>query len=113
MATRTAARTNGSKDLTAEAAKAASKDLDSIKEDIAKLREDLQSLAGHSSTYVKGRSSAEFDKNVERGREYASKAGDKAKTAKDYVETKVRDNPMAAVGIAFGTGILLAALRRK
>ena len=113
MATKAATRSNGTKDLTAEAAKAASGDLDSLREDIAKLREDLQSLASHSGTYVKGRSAAELDKGLERGREYASKASEKASSAKDYVETKVRDNPMAAVGIAFGTGVLLAALRRK
>lgn len=115
MATKTeTTRANGTKDMTTDAAaKAAASDYEALKQDIAKLRDDFQSLAGNSSKYVKGRSATEFDKSVERGREYASKASEKAGSAKDYVETKVRENPMAAVGIAFGTGVLLAALRRK
>ncbi|WP_158085754.1 DUF883 family protein [Henriciella aquimarina] len=111
MATKTT--TNGTNEATSAAAKAASNDYDALKHDIAQLRDDLQSLANNSGQYLKGRSSAEFDKNLERGREYATKAGERASSAKDYVETKVRQNPLASVGIAFGTGVLLAALRRK
>ena len=114
MATKAATRTNGTnKDLTDDAAKAAANDVEAIKDDIAKLREDLQSLAGNSTTYVKGRSTAEIDKGLENGRKYAAEASEKARTGKDSVENKVRENPLAAVGIAFGTGVLLAALRRK
>ena len=114
MATKTTTtKSNGAKDMTADAAKAAQNDYDALKHDIAQLREDLSSLANNSGKYIKGKSSTEFDKNLERGREYADKAGKRAGSAKDYVETQVRENPMAAVGIAFGTGVLLAALRRK
>lgn len=112
MATKTLSTTNGSKDIES-AAKAAASDVDSLKNDIAQLRTDLQSLAGNSSRYVKGRSSAEFEKGYEKSKEYASKATKEASNAKDYVETKVRENPLTSVGIAFGTGVLLAALRRK
>ena len=111
MATKTTtARSDSS---TSDAAKAAASDYEALKQDIAQLRNDLQSLANNSSKYVKGRSTAEFDKNLERGREYAEKATAQAESTRDYLETKVRENPMAAVGLAFGTGILLAALRRK
>lgn len=114
MATKTTTtKSNGAKDMAADAAKAAQQDYDALKQDIAQLREDISSLASNSGKYVKGKSSVEFDKNVERGREYADKATKRAGSAKDYVETQVRENPMAAVGIAFGTGVLLAALRRK
>ncbi len=112
MVTKTAPTANGSKEISA-AAKAASSDVESLKEDIAQLRTDLQSLASNSTRYVKGRSSAEFEKGFEKSKEYASKASKEASNAKDYVEDKVRKNPLASVGIAFGTGVLLAALRRK
>lgn len=98
---------------TSAAAKAAASDYDSLKQDVAQLREDIQSFAGNSTKYVRGRSSAEIEKGLERGKEYASKASKQASSAKDYVEGKVRENPLTAVGIAFGTGVLLAALRRK
>ena len=114
MATKAATRSNGTnKDLTADAAKDAASDVKAIKDDIAKLREDLQSLASNSTTYVKGRSTDEIDKGLEHGRKYAAEASEKARTGKDYVENKVRENPLAAVVLAFGTGVLLAALRRK
>lgn len=114
MATKTVtARANGSKDPAAQAIKGMSEDYDALKSDIAQLRKDIQSLAGHSSEYVKDRSTSAFEKGVEQGRTYAEQAGEKASSAKDYVETKVKANPLASIGIAFGTGVLLAALRRK
>lgn len=106
-------RSNGSKDFTADAAKAASSDFDALKADIAQLREDMASLASNSGKYMKGRSSAEFEKSVERGKEHAEKASAKAGKSRDYIEDKVRENPLASLGIAFGTGVLIAALRRK
>ena len=55
-----------------------------------------------------------LDERVEQANSFvAAEASEKARTGKDYVENKVRENPLAAVGIAFGTGVLLAALRRK
>jgi ElaB/YqjD/DUF883 family membrane-anchored ribosome-binding protein len=113
MATKQAVKTNGTKAYAETAAKAASSDYDSLKGDIAQLRDDLQSFATNSGKYIKGRSAEEFSRNVERSKTYASKATEEAGNARDYVEKKVRENPLASVGVAFGTGILLAALRRK
>ena len=112
MATRAAAKANGTKD-TNIAAKAAASDYESLKDDISQLRKDLQSLATNSGKYIKGRSTEEWNKGYERSKTYASKASTEAGNARDYVEKKVRENPLASVGIAFGTGVLLAALRRK
>jgi ElaB/YqjD/DUF883 family membrane-anchored ribosome-binding protein len=113
MATRTSAsKTNGSIKLTESAAKAASSDYDALKEDISQLRSDLQSFANNSGKYIKGRSNQEISKGVEKSKDFASKATKEAGNAKDFVETKVRENPLAAVGIAFGTGVLIAALRK-
>ena len=110
MATRTSTKTNGT---TETAAKAAASDYDSLKEDIAQLRHDLQSLATNSGKYIKERSSQEYDRGVEQSKKYATKARAEADNARDYLETKVRENPLASIGIAFGTGVLLAALKRK
>ena len=110
MATKAAVKTNGT---TTTAAKAAASDYESLKDDISQLRSDLQSFASNSGKYIKGRSTEEFTKGVETSKTYASKATKEAGNARDYIEGKVRENPLAAVGIAFGTGVLLAALRRK
>ncbi|MCZ4299484.1 DUF883 family protein [Henriciella marina] len=114
MAGRTATKTNGVKDVTANAAaKAAESDFESLKDDVAKLRSDIQSLASNSGKYIRERTSKEYDRGVQVSKEYADKAGGEAEKARDYIEDKVRSNPIASIGIAFGSGVLLAMLKRK
>ena len=114
MASRPAAtKSDSSNTDTAQAAKAASSDYDSLKSDISQLRSDLQSFANNSGKYLKGRSSEEVGKGIEKSKEYANVATKEAGNARDYIENKVRENPLASVGIAFGTGVLIAALRRR
>ncbi|RIJ33224.1 DUF883 family protein [Henriciella algicola] len=114
MAGRTATKANGVKDVAAEAAaKAAGSDFESLKGDIAQLQKDLQSLASNSGKYIRERTSKEYDRGVKVSKDYATKAGDEAEKARDYIEDKVRENPLASIGIAFGTGVLLAMLKRK
>lgn len=50
---------------------------------------------------------------LERGRDMLDTASRKAEAARDDVEGRVRNNPLAALGIAFGVGVLVAALSRR
>ncbi len=43
----------------------------------------------------------------------AEKASGQFKETRDDVETEIRKNPLAAVGIAFGAGLILAMMRGK
>lgn len=114
MAGRTVAKANGAKEVAADAAaKAAGSDFESLKDDVAKLRSDIQSLASNSGKYIRERTSKEYDRGVQVSKEYADKASSEAEKARDYIEDKVRENPLASIGIAFGTGVLLAMLKRK
>ncbi|MEM5517062.1 hypothetical protein WNY37_08870 [Henriciella sp. AS95] len=110
--TTTSQKKNGNTDIK-HAAEAAKSDYDALKADISQLRDDVKSLAGNSSKYIKGQSAKSLDKGVEQSKEYLDKAKSEATKGKDYLEDKVRANPLTSVGIAFGTGVLLAALRRK
>ena len=51
--------------------------------------------------------------DLERGKDIAEKAGSQFKDTRQDVETQIRDNPLAAVGIAFGAGLIIAMLRGK
>jgi ElaB/YqjD/DUF883 family membrane-anchored ribosome-binding protein len=52
------------------------------------------------------------DEALEKGKHMAEVAGVKAKEARELLVDQIRENPLAAVGIAFGVGILIAALRK-
>lgn len=84
-------------------------DVDLLKEDIAKLRKDLQSIFGDLKTYA----SAQAREGVAKGKELAEDAGDQIEAARDDLQERIREKPLAAVGIAFGAGLLLALLNRK
>ncbi len=81
-------------------------DLDILKADLAALQSDLSSLGSHAGESARAR--------VEQARlrlaEIAKTAKDKGLHARDQVRTQIEDHPFAAVGIAFGVGILLGAV---
>ena len=84
-------------------------DLNSLKDDMASLRKDLQSAFGS----LKGLAAAKAGDGVAKGKEFASEAGDHLESARSDLQAKIREKPMAAVGIAFGAGLLIALLGRK
>ena len=84
-------------------------DVKELKADLTALRADVKSLLTDAGELLK----AKADQGVDSGKKLAQKAGNDAVEAKTYAEDKIRSNPLAAVGIAFGVGIVLASLRRK
>lgn len=87
----------------------AQSDYTALKDDIAMLRGDLKSLMEDASGIAKVKAQS----GLEKGKEFADKAGGQIKEARTDVESQIRDNPLAAVGIAFGAGLVLAMLRGK
>ena len=83
--------------------------LNMLKEDMATLRKDLQSAFGS----LKGLAASKAGDGVEKGKELAHDAGDQLKSARADLQAQIREKPMAAVGIAFGAGLLIAMLGRK
>jgi len=73
-------------------------DFDTLKSDMKALREDLATLIK-----VAG----------EKSRALAEDAGEKAVEYREAVADKVREHPLAAIGIALAAGYVLAAMSRR
>ncbi|MAB12227.1 hypothetical protein [Hyphomonas sp.] len=84
-------------------------DLNALKEDMATLRKDLQSTFGS----LKGFAESKAGDGVSKGKEFAADAGEHIKSARVDLQSQIREKPMAAVGLAFGAGLLIALLGRK
>lgn len=84
-------------------------ELTDLKADIAALRTDFAKLMEDTGEVAK----AQRDAGIERGREALNTAGEEIKKQKGKVEDSVRENPLAAIGIAFGVGVLMAAISRR
>jgi ElaB/YqjD/DUF883 family membrane-anchored ribosome-binding protein len=84
-------------------------DLDTLKNDMKALRADLAALLRDTSSLAQDQAKAAAAK----GRALAEDAGDKAVEYKEAVADKVREHPMAAVGIALAAGFVLASLTSR
>ncbi|MEL6244887.1 MAG: hypothetical protein AAFQ85_06010 [Pseudomonadota bacterium] len=84
-------------------------ELTDLKADIAALRSDFSKLIEDASVLAKAKS----EELTDRGQAVVKDAGEQIQSQKAKVEDQVRENPMAAVGIAFGVGVLLAAVSRR
>ena len=84
-------------------------DYAALKDDIAMLRGDLKSIIED----VRGLAKVKAQDGLEKGKDLADKAGTQFKETRSEVESQIRDNPLTAVGIAFGAGLILAMLRGK
>lgn len=88
---------------------AGSPDLDTLKNDVKALRDDLATLLRDTGSVAQDQAKAYAAK----GRALADDAGDKATEYKEAVADKVREHPIAAIGIALAAGFVLASLSRK
>ena len=86
-----------------------SEDVDALKGDLTALRNDLREVVKD----MRALASVRAQQGVEKGAELALKAGSEMEETKDAVETRIRENPLTAIGIAFGAGLVLAMLRRN
>ena len=84
-------------------------DLDTLKNDVKALRDDLAALLRDTGSVAQDQAKVYAAK----GRALAEDAGDKAAEYKQVVADKVRDHPLAAIGIALAAGFVLASLSRK
>lgn len=68
--------------------------------------------AAHKASDMAENAADKADAALEKGRQLAEVAGVQAKEAREMLVTHIKENPLAAVGIAFGAGILIALLRK-
>ena len=84
-------------------------DFDTLKNDVKALRDDLAALLRDTGSVAQDQAKVAAAK----GRALAEDAGDKAVEYKEAVADKVREHPLAAVGIALAAGFVLASLSRR
>lgn len=84
-------------------------ELKELKADIAALRSDFSKLFDDTGALAKTKT----DEAVAQGRELANSTSDRVMAQKTKVEDHIRENPLPAIGIAFGVGVLLAAVGRR
>ena len=73
------------------------------------LREDLATLLKDTGTLAAQQAKVAGDK----GRELAEDAGEKAVEYREAVADKVREHPLAAIGIALAAGYVLASMSSR
>lgn len=84
-------------------------EFDTLKSDMKALREDLATLLKDTGAYAS--TQARFAGL--KGRELADGAGEKANEYREAVADKVREHPLAALGIALAAGYVIASLSRR
>lgn len=91
-----------------------------IEEQLAKLSEDMKALTGIVADFSSGKVSeakaqaADISDNVKsRSISTFNKASKRVSAAESDFEDQIRDNPLAAVGIAAGVGFLLAMVTKR
>jgi ElaB/YqjD/DUF883 family membrane-anchored ribosome-binding protein len=83
-------------------------DYDTLKADMKALREDFAALMNDTGQ-IAGR---EARRQAQRAGELAESAGKELAGYRDVVAEKVREHPMATIGIALAVGFLISSLRR-
>ena len=95
-------------------------DVEAIKSDIAALRAEVSNLMQDVVSAGKARAGDAGQKIADAARSRLDQLGtaweQASEQGKQYLETvqdKIEERPLAAIGIAFGAGVLLGALLKK
>jgi len=84
-------------------------EMDTVKDDIASLRKDVDKLVADLSKLAE----QETDKGVKRTKKVASAAQDELESAGTDIRDYIRDNPLSSCGAAVGIGFIAALVMRK
>ena len=85
-------------------------DLETLKADFSALRDDLRVFARDAAAAGKTVAGDAADRLRQRGRVVWDAARDKSKATTEQMGQQIEEHPFAAVGIAFGVGLLVGAI---
>lgn len=94
---------------TKTAADSVSSDVDDLKQDVEALRQDIGQLVNSLSNAGK----AKVDDGISTAKGYADQAKAQMQDTREQAEGQIRENPLVAVGAAFGVGYVLGKLLSK
>jgi ElaB/YqjD/DUF883 family membrane-anchored ribosome-binding protein len=86
-----------------------SSDKEEIMEHVRALREDFAALASSTGKLAAG----QFKKQSQKAGDLAETAVEKAGTYRDLLVEKVKDHPLASIGIAALAGLIVATMNRR
>lgn len=109
---RKSSRGNGH-DKKAVAARAAKDDLHTAQEAATTFVSALKSSANHFSDHLTRAAEEKVVKAQDAAKAATEAAVDGAQSVRTRIEDKVREKPLAALGVAAGAGVLLALLTRR
>ena len=101
----------GSKDMAEGAVKdlVSDDDLAALKGDISKLQGDFKKLFSDVSELAQKKTK----KSIDMGKETADEAKETLDEKRSELETMIRENPLASVGIALGAGAVVAMIMKR
>lgn len=85
------------------------RDLESLKSDIMAMRDEFKNMAKDAAAAARSGVGAAKDK----ARQAAGAAKEKGEEATEALQGAIEESPLAAVGIAFGVGVLLGVMMRR
>ncbi len=84
-------------------------DLKQVREHVSAIRQDIALLAATTTSWLADQARSQARRFSDLGKDGVDKAG----VYRDAVASKVKDHPLAAVGLAVIAGLALSSLRRR
>ena len=95
---------------------AATQEKDKLNADLEELRNDFKALKDDLNAVLKDTgqlAAAQGEAGLKKGQSLADELSKTASQQRGQVEEQVKENPLLALGLAFGTGALLGVLARR
>jgi ElaB/YqjD/DUF883 family membrane-anchored ribosome-binding protein len=99
--------------LMASEAETLKKDIDELRKALDSLGKDVGAISKSLAEDAKSRATKAAEHVRDGAKDFVNDVGAKGKQTAQAVETKVRENPLQSLAVAFGAGLIIAQLLRR